>query len=170
VEVLIGPARLGRDVFVAPGAIVTGDCEVADEASIWFNATVRADLAPIRIGRRTNIQDGCVLHVDAEHPCILGSEVTVGHGAIVHGATVEDRVLIGINATILSGARIGTGSVVGAGALVTEGKQIPPGSLVVGVPGKVVRHLSAAEQAQLIESADHYVLYASRYLAAYAMP
>ncbi len=166
-EVLIGRPRVGAGVWIAPGAVVTGDCQLEDLTSVWFNATVRADLAPIRIGRRSNIQDACVLHVDKDHPCTLGADVTVGHGAIVHGATVEDNCLIGINATILSGARIGTGSVVGAGALVTENKVIPPGSLVVGVPGKVVRQLSDLERDQIRQSADHYARYAARYLAEY---
>jgi carbonic anhydrase/acetyltransferase-like protein (isoleucine patch superfamily) len=146
---------------------VTGDVELGEDASVWFTAVLRADTAPIRVGRRTNIQDGCVLHVNEGEPCVLGDDVTLGHGAIVHAATVEDCCLIGIRATVLSGARIGKGSVIGAGALVTEGKEIPPGSLVMGVPGKVVRQLGEAELEKIKLSAVKYVNYAAEYKTRY---
>lgn len=166
-EILIARAHVAESAWIAPGAVVTGDVVVAAEASVWFGAVVRGDVSPVRIGRRTNVQDGCVLHVDAGHPCILGDEVTLGHGAIVHGATVEDCCLVGIRATVLSGARIGSGSVVGAGALITENKVIPPRSLVVGVPGRVIRQLSDEDLAAIRASADHYVACATRYRESY---
>ncbi len=159
--------EIADSAWVAPGAVVAGDVHLARETSVWFGAVLRADTAPVRVGPRTNVQDGCVLHVDAGKPCILGADVTLGHGAIVHGATVEDRCLIGIRATVLTGAHIGTGSIIGAGALITENKVIPPGSLVVGVPGRVVRQLSAQEQEQIRQSADNYVRNAARYREQY---
>ncbi len=149
--------------WIAPGAVVTGDVALAEDASVWFCAVLRADTAPIRVGQRTNIQDGCVLHVNKGEPCTLGDDVTVGHGAVVHAATVEDSCLIGINATVLSRARIGRESVVAAGSLIPEDREIPPGSLVMGVPGKVVRQLSDLERAALRDSATRYVEYARAY-------
>lgn len=159
----LGKPTIAATSWVAPGAVVAGDVYLEEDTSVWFGAVLRADTAEVRVGKRSNVQDGCVLHVDEGKPCILGDDVTLGHGAIVHGATVEDRCLIGIRAVVLTGARIGTGSVVGAGALITENKVIPPGSLVVGVPGRVVRQLSNEEQEQIRASADHYVRNARRF-------
>lgn len=159
----LGTPAIAGSAWVAPGAVVAGAVTLAEETSVWFGAVLRADTAEVRVGRRSNIQDACVLHVDEGKPCIVGEEVTLGHGAIVHGATVEDRCLIGIRAVVLTGARIGTGSVIGAGALITENKVIPPGSLVVGVPGRVVRQLSDDEQQQIRQSADNYVRNAARF-------
>lgn len=163
VDAPLATPTVAESAWIAPGAVVAGDVHLAEDSSVWFGAVLRADTAQVRVGRRSNVQDGCVLHVDEGKPCILGEEVTLGHGAIVHGAIVEDRCLIGIRAVVLSGARIGTGSVVGAGALITENKVIPPGSLVVGVPGRVIRQLSAEEQEQIKASADHYVRNARRF-------
>lgn len=160
---MIRAPKAAPSAWIAPGAVVTGDVELADEASVWFCAVLRADTAPIRVGKRSNIQDGCVLHVNSGEPCTLGDDVTVGHSAVVHAATVEDRCLIGIHATVLSRAKIGHDSVVAAGALVTEGQEIPPGSLVMGVPGKVVRQLGEDERANLRQSAARYVEYARAY-------
>ena len=137
--------RVSPEAYVAEGAVLVGDVTVGEGSSIWHNAVLRGDREPVRVGRFTSIQDNCTVHVDPGLPAVIGNYVTVGHGAVIHAATVEDDVLVGMNATILSGAVIGRGSVVGAGALVTEGTRIPPGSLVLGLPGKVVRALRSEE-------------------------
>ena len=157
---------LVRAAFIAPGAVVIGDVTLGEDASIWYQATVRGDINWIRIGRRTNIQDGCVLHVDSgEWPTLVGDEVTVGHRAILHGCTVEDRCLIGMGAIVLNGAVIGAGSIVAAGAVVLEGRRIPSRSLVAGIPAKVVRTLDASVEAGFVRSADHYVELAAAHRA-----
>ncbi len=142
--------------YVAPSASVTGDVRLGEESSIWHNATLRGDLAPVLVGRGSNVQDGAVLHVAHELPCVLGEDVTVGHGAIVHGCEVADRCLIGMGAIILNGAEIGEESIIGAGALVTEGKKIPPRSLLLGNPAKFVRQVRDDEVEKIIASAAHY--------------
>jgi carbonic anhydrase/acetyltransferase-like protein (isoleucine patch superfamily) len=147
---------IAPDVFIAPGAMIIGDVTIREGASIWYNAVLRADNAPIVIGRRTNIQDNCTLHVDADAPLTIGDECTVGHNAVVHGATLGNHVLVGMNAVILSYAEVDSETIIGASALVSEHKQIPGGNLVIGLPAKVARPLSEAERASLIESADHY--------------
>ena len=129
--------------FIAPDAAIIGDVEIREESSVWFGAVLRGDINCIRVGACVNIQDRAVLHVDHDTPCILGDWVSVGHSAVVHGATVEDGCLIGMGAVVLSHTHIGAGSVIGAGAVITEGMEIPPRSLVLGVPGKVVRTLEA---------------------------
>jgi len=149
--------RLHTPCFVAPGAHLIGDVELGRWASVWFNAVLRADEAAIVVGERSNLQDGVVLHTDAGAPCRIGADVTVGHNAVVHGATVDDLVLIGMGAVVLSHARIGSRSLVAAGALVTEGQIVPPESLVMGVPARVVRRLTDDEQERLRWSAAHYV-------------
>jgi carbonic anhydrase/acetyltransferase-like protein (isoleucine patch superfamily) len=151
------------DVFVAPGAVLVGDVQVGPQASIWFQATVRADLNTIRIGARSNIQDGAVIHVADAHGTVLGADVTVGHCAVLHACTVGDAVLIGMNAVVLDGAVIGAHSIVGANALVTAGTRVPEGSLFLGSPGKVVRTLSAQEQADIASWAERYVLLSEAY-------
>src|SRR6266516_5078167 len=123
---------IADDVFIAPGAMVIGNVTLHEGASIWYNAVVRGDSAPIVIGRRTNVQDNCTLHVDADAPLTIGEECTLGHGAIVHGATVGDRVLVGMNAAVLSHAQVGSNTIIGACALVGERKSIPQGVLAVG--------------------------------------
>ena len=128
-------------VFVAEGAMVIGDVEIGAESSVWYHTVIRGDICRIRIGQRTNVQDHSTLHVTRKDPVDVGNEVTIGHGAVVHGCTVEDLCLIGIGAVVLDGAVIGRGSVVGAGAVVPPGTAVPPHSLVLGVPGKVVRNL-----------------------------
>ncbi|MBN1586176.1 MAG: gamma carbonic anhydrase family protein [Candidatus Omnitrophica bacterium] len=148
---------IGEGVFIAPGARVVGDVTLKKNASIWYNAVLRADLNAITIGENTNVQDGAVLHVDRDAPCILGDNVIVGHSATVHGAVVEDQVLIGIGATVLSHARIGKGSVVGAGALIKEGQEVLPGSLVVGVPARLSRKLSEEQQAMILDGVKVYL-------------
>ena len=148
--------RIPSECFVAGTASVIGDVTLGEGASVWYGAVVRADAEPITVGAGTNIQDGAVLHCDRGFPLVLGRDVTVGHSAIVHGATVCDRVMIGMHATVMNGSVIGEDSIIGAGALVTEGTVVPPGSLVLGVPGKVVRP-ATEEQRQLIRwDAQHY--------------
>jgi carbonic anhydrase/acetyltransferase-like protein (isoleucine patch superfamily) len=152
---------LGRDVWIAENATVIGDVVLGDEANIWFGAVVRGDYMPIRIGARSNVQDNAVVHITHETAdTTIGDDVTIGHSAIVHGATVEDLCLIGMAAVILDGAVIGRGSFIAAGTLVTPGTQIPPRSFVMGRPGKVVRPVNDAVFASLRESADNYVRYA----------
>ena len=143
--------------WIAPGAHVVGQVEIGDEVGIWFGATVRGDRAPIRIGARTNVQEGAVLHADPGFPLTIGEGVTVGHRAIVHGCTVGADSLIGMGATVMNGARIGAESVVGAGALVTEGKSFPDRSLIVGSPARAVRQLDDAALEGLRRSAQSYV-------------
>src|SRR6266849_1231363 len=133
-----------ENVFIAPGAMVIGDVTIHEGASIWYNAVLRADTAPIVIGRLTNIQDNCTLHVDADAPLTIGDECTIGHGAVIHGATLGDQVLVAMNAVVLSHAQIGSNTIVGACALVGERKTIPGGVLAVGVPAKVLRNLTDA--------------------------
>ncbi|HEC80050.1 MAG TPA: gamma carbonic anhydrase family protein [Firmicutes bacterium] len=127
--------------FVAPSAEIIGEVEIGDFDSIWFGAVLRGDIEPIKIGRFTNIQDNTVIHIDHDMPAILGEYITVGHNAILHGCEIADRCLIGMGAIVLSGAKIGRGSIVGAGSVVPERREIPELSLVLGIPGKVVKKL-----------------------------
>ncbi len=157
------PERIDPSVFIAHGAVVLGDVTVGARSGIWFNAVVRGDTEAVRIGCETNIQDACVLHADPGLPCILGDRVTVGHAAIVHGATIDDEVMIGMRAVILNGAHIGSGSIVGAGAVVTEGMTVPPNSLVFGVPGKVARESTEEDRARIRRAAQHYVAAAAAF-------
>lgn len=149
--------RIDPSAFIAFSALVLGDVAIGAEVSIWFQAVIRGDTDHIRVGARTNIQDGSVLHADAGVPCTIGNEVTVGHRAIVHGAIVGDRCLIGMAATVMNHAQVGEECIVGANALVREGMVIPPGHLVLGVPAKVVRPLTDPEKQMLRMSAAHYV-------------
>jgi gamma-carbonic anhydrase len=154
------------DAYVDESAQVIGDVHIGDESSVWMNAVVRGDVNHIRIGRRTNIQDGTVVHVmrDPSHPTLLGDDITVGHGAVVHGCTIEDACLIGMGAILLNGAHVGTGSIIAAGTLLPEGCVIPPRSLVMGSPGKVKRAVTDDEYAFILESAQNYVRYRLDYL------
>jgi|SRR5258706_10093615 carbonic anhydrase/acetyltransferase-like protein (isoleucine patch superfamily) len=145
-----------ENVFIAPGAMIIGNVTIREGAGIWYNAVVRGDSAPIVIGRRTNIQDNCVLHVDEDAPLTIGDECTIGHGAIVHGATVADHVLVGMNAVILSHAQVGTRTIIGACALVGEHKSISEGVLALGVPARVARTLSVEEMENIVTSAAGY--------------
>jgi len=142
--------------YIADTAVVLGDVEIGPESSVWYGAVIRGDTEAIRIGAQTNVQDGCILHADEGLPCILGSRVSLGHGAIVHGAVIEDDVLIGIRAVVLNGARIGSGSIIAAGAVVLEGTNVPSGSLVVGMPGKVKRPTNDQDLARIAHAAEHY--------------
>jgi len=156
------PQRRGP-CFVAPGAILIGDITLGENSSIWFNAVVRADNDYISLGDNTNVQDGAVLHCDPGFPLIVGKNVTVGHQATIHGCTVGDYTLIGINATVLNGAVIGKHCLIGAHALVTEGTVIPDGSLVVGSPAKVLKPLSESQKESLSQSANEYAQKAAEY-------
>jgi carbonic anhydrase/acetyltransferase-like protein (isoleucine patch superfamily) len=142
---------------------VIGNVEVAEDASIWFGAVIRGDTEVIRIGQRSNIQDGSVLHADVGKPLTIGNDVTVGHKVMLHGCTIGDGSLIGIGAVVLNGAKIGKGCIVGAGSLVTEGKEFPDGSMILGSPAKVVRSLTTEQQQGLVMSAVHYVENARRF-------
>ena len=144
--------------WIAPSADVIGDVRLCEDASVWFGAVLRGDNDPIVIGARTNIQDLSVLHTDQGVPLTLGEGVTVGHKVMMHGCTIGDNALIGINAVILNGAKIGANSIVGAGALVPEGKSYPDGVLLIGQPAQIKRELSAAEIERLRWSAAHYVM------------
>ncbi|NYT04748.1 MAG: gamma carbonic anhydrase family protein [Methanomicrobiales archaeon] len=150
-------------LFCAANATVIGDVTIGDGVSIWFGAVVRADKDTISVGNETNIQDNAVVHTSAGHPVRLGTQVSVGHGAILHGCTIADRVLVGMGSIVMNGADIGTESIVGAGAVVTEGSQVPPRSLVLGVPGKVVRTLTAEQVEGIVKNAREYRKLAERY-------
>jgi carbonic anhydrase/acetyltransferase-like protein (isoleucine patch superfamily) len=151
--------------FIANTATVLGAVELGENVSIWFSAVLRGDVNRIVVGSGSNVQDGAVLHIADDYPCLVGANVTIGHGAIVHACTVEDEVLIGMGATILDGAVIGRRSIIGAGALVTGKTIIPPGSLALGSPAKVVKPLSEAEQDGIAEWAEKYVALSRVYLA-----
>ncbi|WP_054950161.1 gamma carbonic anhydrase family protein [Numidum massiliense] len=143
--------------YVAPGVQLIGNVSVAAEATIWFNTVVRGDNAPIVIGERVNVQDGCTVHVDADYPVALGRDVSIGHNVIVHGCTVHDGALVGMGSIVLNGAVIGEQALIGAGTLITEGKVIPPRTLVMGRPGRVVRELTEKDLEMLRLTTDHYV-------------
>lgn len=157
------PDQISLSAFIAPNATIVGNVTIADDCSILFGAVIRGDTAPIQIGTGSNIQDLCCLHADPGFPCVIGSGATLGHRAVVHGATLEDNILIGIGAIVLNGARIGQWSIIAAGALVSEGKQIPPRSLVMGVPGKVVRETTEADFEMIRHAANHYVRIGKEY-------
>jgi gamma-carbonic anhydrase len=162
-EFLPTSLRIHPTVYVAPSCILRGDVTVGAASSLWFHTVVRGDMAPVRIGERSNVQDGCILHVDVDCPVEIGNDVTLGHGAIVHGARIADEVLIAMRATVLSGAVVGRHCIIGAGAVVTEGAVIPEGSLVLGVPGKAVRSLKSGEIHRILENARSYVAHAEAY-------
>lgn len=157
--------RIAPTAFVAPGAVIIGDVEVGDEASVWFNCTVRGDIAPVQIGARSNVQDNSVLHVNADAPCLVAQGVTIGHGAIVHGTTIGDNVMIGMGATVLSYTTIGAGAVVAAGSLVPERMVVEPGAVVMGVPAKVRSSLNEAQQEELRQIPGRYVGVSATYRA-----
>lgn len=148
--------QIDDSAYVAPEAVVIGKVELGPQTSLWPCAVLRGDNEPIRLGAGSNAQDGAVLHTDPGYPCIVGDNVTIGHQAMLHGCTIEDGALIGIQAVVLNGAVIGKDSLVGAGALVTEGKVFPPRSLILGAPAKVVRELSDEEVNELHKNAEVY--------------
>jgi carbonic anhydrase/acetyltransferase-like protein (isoleucine patch superfamily) len=154
----------GARVMIAAGAALVGEVRLGDDVSIWYGAVLRGDLAPVTVGARSNIQDGTVLHVADDGPCEIGADVVVGHRAMLHACRVEDACLIGMQATVLDEAVIGAGSVVGAGALVTARTVIPPRSLVLGAPAKVIRTLTAEDEAFHRALAAKYVRLKENYL------
>ena len=164
--------KIRERVFLAHGSIVIGDTEIDEDSSIWFNVVIRGDVHYIKIGKRTSIQDGSIVHVthykkddkSDGSPTIIGDDVTVGHKVMLHGCTIEDACLIGMSATILDDAVIGKESIVGAGSLVTKGKKFPPRSLIMGSPAKLIRELSDEEVAELYASAKRYVGFKNNYL------
>ncbi len=157
--------RFGERVFVAENAAIIGDVELGNDCSIWYSATIRGDVNAIRIGSRSNVQDNCTIHVTHERwATVIAEEVTIGHGAIVHGCTVKRGALIGMGSRVLDGAVIGESALVGAGALVPEGMHVPPRTLVVGVPARVKRPLTDEELARLDQSWRHYIDYKEKYL------
>ena len=153
----------GDDVWIAPSADVIGDVRLGSGSSVWFGAVIRADNTPIVLGASTNVQDGAMLHSDPGVPLVVGSNVTIGHHAILHGCTIHDNVLVGMGAAVLNGAVIGKNCLVGARALVTENKVFPPGSLIVGSPAKAVRELTVDEIAAMGANAKDYALRSRRY-------
>lgn len=157
---------IADSAFVAPGAVIVGDVRLEAGSSVWYNAVLRAEAEPIVLGADSNLQDTVVCHVDAGYPLTVGRGVSVGHGAVLHGCTVEDDCLIGMGATVLNGAVIGTGSLVAAGAVVLEGTVVPAGSLVAGVPGKVRRELTDAERDGIRRNAAAYLAHVDGHTAA----
>jgi len=160
------PPRIAADAYVAADSTVVANVEIGAEASVWHQAVLRGDVAPVVLGAQSNVQDGAVVHVADDLPAVIGRLVTVGHKAIVHACTVEDECLIGMGAIVLDGARIGTRSIIGANATVKQEMVVPPGSLVLGTPAKVVRTLSEAEQDEIKVWALRYVRLSREYLAA----
>ena len=157
------PKNIGEN-WVAPNAVIIGDVTLDKNTSVWFNATLRGDIENIHIGEGSNVQDGCVLHTDPGCPLKVGKNVTIGHLVMLHGCTIGDNTLIGMGATILNGAQIGKNCLVGAGALITEGKSIPDGSMVLGMPGKVVKELDEDAINGLLKSAENYQANAVRFM------
>lgn len=164
--------KVGEKVFIADSADVIGRCEIGEDSSIWFGTIIRADVHYIKIGKRSSVQDGSMVHVthykkpdmSDGNPTIIGDDVTVGHKVMLHGCTIENACLIGMSATILDGAVIGKESIVGAGSLVTKGKKFPPRSLIMGSPAKVARELTDDEVRELYNSAKRYVSFKDDYL------
>ena len=149
--------KIHPTAFIAPTAAVMGDVTVGENASLWYHTVVRGDMAPIIIGSDSNIQDGTIVHVDEEVPCTVGRRVAVGHRVVLHGCTVADDCLIGMGSVLLNGVAVGAGSVVAAGAVIPEGMQIPPKSLVMGVPGRIIRSVDAALAERVTATWSHYV-------------
>ncbi|NOZ02179.1 MAG: gamma carbonic anhydrase family protein [Deltaproteobacteria bacterium] len=156
--------RIHADAVILDQVVITGDVEIGADSSVWFGAVIRGDVGAVRIGRRTNIQDLCVLHETLSRTsCIIGDEVTVGHRAVIHGAVLKNRCLVGMGAIVMDEAIVGENCIVGAASLVPEGMVIPDGHLALGVPARVIRPLSDVEIESLAISAEHYVQYAKEY-------
>jgi carbonic anhydrase/acetyltransferase-like protein (isoleucine patch superfamily) len=149
--------QVGERVFLAEGACLVGDVSIGDDSSVFYNAVLRGDLAEIKIGKRTNIQDNVCIHVSTGVGVCIGDEVTIGHGAVLHGCTIEDNVLVGMGAIIMDGALVMKNCIIGAGALVTAGKNFPEGSLVMGAPAQIIRTLTADEIKNVKTGVEHYL-------------
>lgn len=156
-------SNIAKSAWIAPTADVIGNVTIGEDSSVWYHATMRSEGVPITIGRQSNIQDNCVLHVHEGYPVTIGDRVTIGHSAIVHGCTVGDETLIGMGAIILNGAKIGNHCIVGAGALVTQNMVVPDGVMVLGSPARIVRNLTDAEKANILVNAEEYVVEAQVY-------
>ena len=152
--------------YIAESAVIKGDVKIGDDSSVWHTAVIRGDLAPVEIGRGSNIQEMCVLHVDTDYGVKIGDGVTIGHGAVIHGCTIGDNTLVGMGAIILNGAEIGSNCIIGAGALVTGGTQIPDGSMALGSPAKVKRELTEDEKKSNAANAAEYIKLAADSLKA----
>ena len=155
-ELPFGAPKIDDDAFVAPTAVVVGAVTMGPESSIWYGAVARADHETIEIGARSNVQDGSTLHSDAGFPLIIGRGVTVGHRVVLHGARVDDDVLVGMGSVVMNGAHIGSGSIVAAGAVVTQGKEFPPNSVIAGIPARVVREATDDDMAHIRGNAAAY--------------
>lgn len=155
--------QIEGEVFIAPTATLIGNVLLKDKSSVWWGAVLRGDYERITVGERTNIQDNCIVHMDADYPVTLGNQVTVGHKAVLHGCTIGNNALIGINSVIMNDVVVGDDCLIGSNTLLTEGKQIPPRSLVVGSPGKIIRELNDEEVAEITEFSDRYVRNSKRY-------
>lgn len=155
--------KISETAFIADSADVIGDVEIGDFSSVWFNAVLRGDRNKIKIGSKTSIQDNVVIHADPENGVQIGNDVSVGHGAVLHGCKIESNVLIGMNSTVLNGAEIEKNSIVGANALIPEGKKFPENSLIIGVPGKVKREIEKSEIEAIAENAAEYVKFVREY-------
>ena len=149
--------KISSDAYVSPSAILIGDVEVGEGSSIWENAVLRGDIGRIRVGKRSSVQDNCTIHTDASGQCIIGDYVTVGHNAVIHGSTVRDYVIVGMNSTLLEGSEVGPNSIVGAGSVILEGEKMPPRVLLAGVPAKPVRNLNDSDLAIIKHAAEAYV-------------
>jgi carbonic anhydrase/acetyltransferase-like protein (isoleucine patch superfamily) len=158
------PTPIPPGVFVAPGAQIVGDVRIGAGCSFWYNTVARGDLAYIQLGERVNVQDGSVIHVDTDRPTIIGDDVTIGHGCIIHGCVIEDRCLIGMGAILLNGAHIKSGTVIGAGAVVRENSVVEPFSLAAGVPAKVLKTLPPETAAARLRHASDYVNLAGKFM------
>ena len=155
--------KVGPRAFVDRSAVVLGDVEIGEDSSVWPLTVIRGDMHRIRIGARTSVQDGSVLHSDPGYPLTLGADVTIGHMVMLHGCTIGDGTLVGIGAVVLNGAKIGRNCLVGAGALVTEGKEFPDNSMIVGAPAKAIKELTPEQAARMRHAAEHYVENSARY-------
>jgi carbonic anhydrase/acetyltransferase-like protein (isoleucine patch superfamily) len=155
-ELPFGAPKIDEEAFVAPTAVVVGAVTMGPRSSIWYGAVARADAETIEIGEGSNVQDGCTLHSDPGFPLVIGRDVTVGHNVVLHGAQVDDEVLVGMGSVVMNGAHIGTGSIVAAGAVVTPGFEVPPGSVVGGVPAKVIRQATEDDLAHIRANAVNY--------------
>ncbi len=157
--------QLADDVFVAPTAVVIGDVVIGPGSSLWFGVVVRGDIGPIRLGARVNLQEGVIVHLDEGFPVVLEDDVTVGHGALIHGAQVGAGAQIGMGAVLLTGSRVGAGAIVAAGAVVPEGMEIPPGAVAMGIPARIRRNVSTEERLALVERARRYAARAQEFRA-----
>lgn len=148
--------QVASSTFIAPNATILGNVVIGEESSVWYGAVIRGDTELIQIGQQSNVQDLCVLHADADFPCILGDRVTVGHSAIIHGATIDDDVLVGMRAVVMNGAKIRTGSIVAVGSVVTEGTEAPANSILMGTPAKICRATEPRDFERIRHAAEHY--------------